>query len=383
MKILTPLLVLTYVLNKAELPVVTSKMASLVNTFGVCDEAASAYCYRGSFASNLKVIDAHAKFAKEIMDRSKDRYSKAASKMYILCLLSHTRDIRWVQKGYEENYHYSLQVGDIQVALLSFMYVLYYSLVTGYSLASTAEESRDTIRSLKLKYGGWQVGLMAVLWQGVLNLQGKSEDPLVLKGEAIDETVMDPATPDTVDGALRIGFKAIIYAFCGSHQANADENMERIQDVASRLKGNGIAFWFEIYTAISCLHCARSAGRKSAAKYRKFGQQISKEVKKRIAQGCANVKQLDHLLDAELAVLAGDESNARRSYKKSIKIAEKMLLVNDAGMASERLGEYLLEGGDKAGARESLSRAIEFYSLWGSELKVESIRCKYEALLRQ
>ncbi|CAJ1947961.1 unnamed protein product [Cylindrotheca closterium] len=381
MKILSSVLVLTYVTNKAELPVVTSKMASLVNTFGVCDEAANAYCYRGSFASNLRVVDAHAKFAKVIMDRSKDRYSKAASKMYIFCLMSHTRDIRWVQKGYEENYHYSLQVGDIQMALYSFMHVLYYALVSGHSLESTSAEARHTIRSLQRMNRGWQVGLMTILWQGVLNMRGQSEDPFVLKGEAMDETAMAPASPGTVDGALRIGFKAIIFAFCGNHQANADEHIDHIQAAASQVAGNGICFWFEVYTAISCLHCARSAPGRHFQKYKRFGQQTSKRVKKWIAQGCANLKQLDLLLDAELAVLAGNDKKARQSYKKSIRTAEKMLRVNDAGLASERYGEYLLERGNKEGARGALTHAVEFYSLWGSDLKVESIRSKHEGLL--
>lgn len=380
MKILSSLLILTYVTNKAENPAVTSKMASLVNTYGVCDEAANAYCYRGTFASNLKVMDAHAKFAKRIMDRSKDRYSKAASKMYIFCLMSHTRDIRWVQKGYGENYHYSLQVGDIQMALYSFMLVLYYALVSGHSLASTSEEARATIRSLQLMNRGWQVGLMTIMWQGVMNMQGQSEDPLVLKGEAMDETVMDPASPTTMDGAMRIGSKAIIYAFCGNHQANVDEHMEVVLTAAGQLAGNAVGFWFEIYTAISCLHCARSRDRRSA-KYRKFGQRTSKKVKKWIAEGCANVQQLDLLLDAELAVLAGKAGKACKLYTKSIKTAEKMLRVNDAGLASERLGEYLVSRGDGEGARDALLRSIEFYSLWGSDLKVESIRSKHGELL--
>ncbi|CAJ1970190.1 unnamed protein product [Cylindrotheca closterium] len=263
MKILSSLLILTYMTNKTELPAVTSKMASLVNTFGVCDEAANAYCYRGSFATN-------AKFAKRIMDRSKDRYSKAASKMYIYCLMSHTRDIQWVQKAYEENYHYSLQVGDVQMALYCFMHVLDYALVTGHSLESTAAEARHTIRSLQLMNRGWQIDLMRILWQGVLNMQGQSEDPFVLKGEAMDETAMAPASPGTLDGALRIGFKAIIFAFCGNHQANADEHMDHIQAAAIQLAGNGTGFWYEIYTAISCLHCARSASGGQFQKYKRF-----------------------------------------------------------------------------------------------------------------
>ncbi|CAJ1968113.1 unnamed protein product [Cylindrotheca closterium] len=382
MKILSTLLVLTYMTNKAELPTVTSKMASLVNTFGVCDEAGNAYVFRGTYATDLRVIDAHGKFAKGIMDRSKDRYSKAASRMYVLCMMSHTRDIRWVLKGYEENYHYSLQVGDIQAALYSNMLLLYYALVSGHSLKSTAAEARNRIRSLQRRNRGWQVGLMTILWQGVLNMQGQSEDPFVLKGEAMDETAMPPASPDTVDGALRLGIKAIIFAFCGNHQANADEHMDQIQAASIQNAGNSIGFWFEIYTAISCLHCARSASGRQCQKYKRFGKHISKKVKRWIAQGCANVKQLDLLLDAEFAVLAGNDKKAGQLYKKSIKTAEHMPRVSDAGLASERYGEYLLGIGDTEGARDALSHALEFYSRWGSDLKVESIRSKHEELLR-
>ena len=224
---------------------------------------------------------------------------------------------------------------------------------------------------------------MTILWQGVLNLQGQSEDPLVLKGEAMDETMIEPATTSTVDGAMRIGFKAIMFAFYGNHQANVDEHMEHIQAAVVQVAGNGIRFWFEIYTAISCLHCARSATGRQLAKYKTFGVQTSKKVKNWIAEGCGNVKHLDLLLDAELAVLAGNAKKARQSYKKSIRTAEKMLRVNDAGLASERYGEYLLEQqGDRKGAREALTHAIEFYALWGSDLKVESIRSKHEELLR-
>ncbi|CAJ1959581.1 unnamed protein product [Cylindrotheca closterium] len=382
MKILSTLLVLVYVSNKIELPVVTSKMVALVNEFGVCDEAANAYAYRGGMATNLKVIDAHAKCTQIIMERSKDRYSKAASKLYIDCLQSYTHDIRSVQDSLYENYHYSSQVGDIQMSLYSYMVFLKFEVVNGRSLRAASEETRENIRNIKRMNRGWQVHLMSIMFQAILNMLGQSEDPLVLKGEAMDETVLDdPAACDNLGDALRHGFKGIIFAFCGNHQANAEETLEKIPFIVEATSGNAIRLWFEIYVAISCLHCARSSDKRSS-KYRRYGKQTSKKTKIWIAQGCPNLKQLDLLLDAELAVLDKNPMKARRFYRASIEAGKKGYRVNDAGMASERLGEYLLSINDRDGAKEALVEAMELYSMWESDHKVESIRSKHEELIR-
>ncbi|CAJ1958856.1 unnamed protein product [Cylindrotheca closterium] len=381
MKVLSTLLVLVYVSDKRELPQVTLKMVALVNEFGVCDEAANGYAYRGGMASNLKVIDAYAKFTQTVMERSKDRYSKAATKMYLGCLQSFTHDIRSVQKGYYENYHYSSQVGDIQMSLYSFMMVLYYELVSGRSLRAAADETRETIRNIKSMNRGWQVHLMSIMFQVILNMQGQSEDPLVLKGEAIDEALLDPEASGGLDYTLLHGFKGIIFTFCGNHRANAEETLEKMPFLVDAISGNAIAFWFQIYVAISCLHCARSCGKRSS-KYRRYGKETSKKTKTWIAQGCPNLKQLDLLMDAELAVLANDPAKACRVYRRSVEVGKKVHRPNDAGLASERLGEFLLSINDKDGAKAALLEAMDLYSLWESDYKVESIRSKHEELLR-
>mmetsp|Transcript_45890 Transcript_45890/g.111166 ORF Transcript_45890/g.111166 Transcript_45890/m.111166 type:complete len:364 (+) Transcript_45890:72-1163(+) len=356
-------------------------MVALVNKHGVCIEAANAYGIRGAFATNLEVIEAHAKCAHTIMEQSKDRYAKAATTVYIFCLFSFTRDIRWVQKNLFENYHYGLRVGDIQMAMYSYMMGLYYELVNGRSLVAVTEETRETIAQIKVMNRASQLDLLAVLFQSMLNMKGESEDPLVLKGEAMDETALDPASMTTWNDALIVGYKGLLNAYCGNHQANAEEILEKMPYVIKEIGGDGIVMWLDIYVAVSCLHVARSRGKRSP-KYRKHGQNISKKVKRWIAQGCPNLLHLDYLLNAELAVLKGDFKKAVKSYKTSIKIGEKMGRVNDAGLASERLGEYLLEKKDGAGARKALLNSIEFYKLWASDYKVESVRSKHEEVLR-
>ncbi|CAJ1964391.1 unnamed protein product [Cylindrotheca closterium] len=279
-------------------------------------------------------------------------------------------------------YHYGLQVGDIQMAIYSYMMGLYYELVCGRSLVTVTEETRETMAHLKAMNCDSQMELLSVLFQSMLNMKGEAEDPLVLKGEAMDETALDPASITSWNDALIIGYKGILNAYCGNHQANAEEILEKMPFVRDEVGANAIIMWLDIYVAVSCLHCARSRGKRSG-KYRKHGQNISKTVKAWIAQGCPNFLHLDYLLDAEFAVLKGDFKKACKCYKLSIKIGEKMGRINDAGLASsERLGEYLLEKKDRDGAWKALLRSIEFYKLWASDYKVESVRSTHEEFLR-
>jgi len=182
MKVLSAMIPMTYATNKNELCSVTSKMVTLVNKYGVCIEAANAYGIRGAFATNLEVIEAHAIFAQTILDQSIDRYAKAATTLYIYCLFSFTRKIRTVQKGLFDNYHYSLQVGDIQVAIYSYMMGLYYEIVCGRSLVAATEETRETMAHIKaMGNRGSQMELLSILFQCMLNMQGQSEDPQRLR----------------------------------------------------------------------------------------------------------------------------------------------------------------------------------------------------------
>ncbi|KAL3938554.1 MAG: hypothetical protein SGBAC_006555 [Bacillariaceae sp.] len=381
MKVLSAMITLTYATNKKELCSVTSKMVALVKKYGVCIEAANAYGIRGAFATNLEVIEAHAKFAHTIMNQSKDKYAKAGTKLYIFCLFSFTRDIRWVQKNLFENYHYSLQVGDMQMTVYSYLLGLYYEVVCGRSLVSVVEETRETMTHIKGMNRGSQMDLLSVIFQSMLNIKGESEDPLVLKGEAMDETALDSASIDSWHGALIVGYKGFLNTYCGNHQGNAEEILDKMPYVREEVGGDGIVMWLDIYVAVSCLHCARTRSKKRA-KYRRHGWNISNQVKKWIAQGCPNLLHLDYLLNAELAVLKGEFKKACKYYKLSIKIGEKMGRVNDAGLASERLGEYLLEKKDRDGARTALLQSIEFYKLWESDYKVGSVRSRHEEVLR-
>ena len=227
-----------------------------------------------------------------------------------------------------------------------------------------------------------QIGFMAILWQGILNLMGHSDKPTVLTGEAMDQQLCIELATST-DNPVLLGwvqaFQSVLNVFFGDHRTGAEVAMSKGKNLARVVHSHLLAATDPFYRGISLFDMARKTKK---ILYRIRAHKVARTIKGWVRKGNPNVKHLDVFLDAEASALAGNTEKTRKFYEKSVVVAARGGFVQHAALANERYGEYLLhEMKLQEDAAYRFDEAIKFYSEWGS-CKAEMLREKYADLPR-
>ncbi len=82
-----------------------------------------------------------------------------------------------------------------------------------------------------------------------------------------------------------------------------------------------------------------------------------------------NCRDKQHLLEAELASVSGQNDLAYAHYTSSIALAEKSDFLFQQALTHERLGFHLHRVGEPEKARRHLDKAVNMYSHWGARGK--------------
>jgi hypothetical protein len=132
---------------------------------------------------------------------------------------------------------------------------------------------------------------------------------------------------------------------------------------------------------LSCFEMARTHPKKRS--YKKHAIKARTMIKSWLKMKNPNVQHFEALLDAEMAALAGNKKKkvqvAEKFYQSAIATAARGGFTQDAALANERYGEFMLTVKlDKDDANYYFEQSIKFYAEWGATKKVEmlQLRCK-------
>ena len=101
------------------------------------------------------------------------------------------------------------------------------------------------------------------------------------------------------------------------------------------------------------------------------------------AKSCIeNFEHLDLIMEAELARLQNDMSEALRLYERAIAAAKTSGFRRDEAVANELAAKYLLDIGLAKAAEGYLTTAHYLYYRWGASRKTEQLEQKYPLILR-
>jgi hypothetical protein len=169
-----------------------------------------------------------------------------------------------------------------------------------------------------------------------------------------------------------------MYAIFGEHKKGADLSISNGYDMATLSVGSPMYQVSLFFGGISSFEMARKTKER---KYKKNANKIHSTIKSWVRKGNPNALRYDRLLDAEKAAIDGKSKAAHNHYQSAVVLAARGGYVNDAALANERYGEYLLHVMlDKQAAVFRLEEAIKFYSEWGALKKVELLREQYADL---
>jgi tetratricopeptide (TPR) repeat protein len=241
---------------------------------------------------------------------------------------------------------------------------------TGESLISIVEEVvhiQDLANDYKHRY---MEMFITPLLQACYNLMGRSDNPLVLNGDAMEEGQWAALFAESRD--LLSNYAILFKMYVAIYMNELDH--ARLLLIPLRKSGyTGIVpYIHKIYVFLQGLMLAGSSQRSFVGSWR--AQRCLKYLERASLQCPENHINKVFLLSAELAAAAGDYEKAGHLFDKAIGYAEKEGFLNEQALAFEKAARMYLLVGRSAESTAYFGKAINVYRQWGAEAKVKQLQ---------
>ncbi len=282
-----------------------------------------------------------------------------------------------------EAYRKGLETGDLEYAGIAAFSFAGYSFWVGRNLMAIESEIREYMPSVKRLNQEIPQHWYEMIWQAVLNLMGRSKNPLRLIGEVYDENKMLPIHMETNErvGICYLHFIKLFICYLFGEHEEAVQNAVIAERYLEGQVGTMTVPIFYCFDSLSRLALYESALKKQR-----------KEILKKVAGNQRKLKQIvkhspmNHfhkwcLVKAELARLTGNEHKALDYYKQSLRFAKQNRYVQDEALANELIARFYYKKGDLKIARVFIKDAHYNYIKWGAAAKAKHLEQESVELL--
>ena len=284
-----------------------------------------------------------------------------------------------------------LRTGDAESACWDLYLHCVVNATRGEPLSTVSEDCRSGIVYMVALERRFQESGTRILWQTVLNLMDESLDDVTvtqLTGIAMDEKLLLQENEFSKVAEIYRLCKIILHTYIGEFEEAAQ--LAIVQGDRMLKESPGATFgMIDPYFRGLCLYAAaKYTGR---ASYKRHGNKARAMLQRWLKKGNPNIAHHLKLLDAEHSSCSiksdpKDVEQVKKLYAEACQLASDMGFVQDAGMAYERYGEYLLTSSsfsknDMEDAAKQLANAVDCYARWGAAAKVKRLEDKYRSVL--
>lgn len=227
----------------------------------------------------------------------------------------------------------------------------------------------SSFRDLSVRYRLYLTLGLGVCLQVVLNFMGKSDNPLILTGDILNEEVAlnEAKAKNEVAHLLILVSKQSLAIYM--------DNMPIAQAMSAKLqrfrKGDMFPFLrtkFAFQEAFVAARLAHTSNRQRKLAIRKLS------MLKVFAERCPqNYQNKVLLVEAELAASLGNADDALIKYQQAIQCATNHNFIHEQGLACERRACLLRDLGRPDEARACFRQASACYASWGAQVKVDQL----------
>jgi len=285
---------------------------------------------------------------------------------------------------YLSGYQSGLETGDLENAMFCITYHCDVALHTGRPLSLISADFEAFTQQMKDFELEYNYQITTVPWQLALNLMGRSADPLVLTGRAMDQDAMLAAGAQVPFlRSLTCAARMLLAYYFGEFHL-AWEMVEATRDLPKTNLGQYVVWRCSLFEGLTAFALAHESEEKVWVRRALI---VMKRVKKWIAKGNVNCVHFMHLLQAEKAALQGQEQAARAAYDLAISLAARNGFSNDQALAYERAGIYFISVSRSAELEKSergsfwashyLTNAYKLYSAWEAWGKTNQLKEAY------
>ncbi len=282
-------------------------------------------------------------------------------------------------------YQSGVETGDFECAGYAAYNVCYNSFSAGEELTQleqkTATYSKATNQIRRKSPSNW----LAILWQTILNLLDRSENPSRLVGRVCNEEEALSHAIAVKDGTviqiLYLHKVMLCYLFEEHHQAVQTAILARkhFEEVSA------ITFLpiFCFYHSLALLSLSLDASNSEKAAWLNCVNTNQEKMQKWAEHAPMNYLHKFYLVEAEKAGVLGQFLEAEEFYERAIQGARENEYIQEEALAYELAAKHYLARGREKFAQLYMKEAHYCYERWGAMAKVKDLETRYPQFFSQ
>ncbi|MBU0992664.1 MAG: SpoIIE family protein phosphatase, partial [Proteobacteria bacterium] len=280
-------------------------------------------------------------------------------------------------------YQKGIEAGQLEYACMSLYRYDTVAVRIDKGLVEIEQDMKKHNRILKKHRQVPPILLHNIYWQMTLNLIGKSDDPVVFKGDAFNEFYEEKTFKEsrnfTAMAILYVAKFDLLYMFHRYEEAFLLH--EKTWEYINNVKGTSQMRWMNDIGSLIMLSLCDTA---SPEKKKVFLEKVSENQKifKTWSDASPDNFLQDYLLvEAEQARVSGKYIEAEDFYDQAIRHSQKQGYLKLEALANERAFLFYLARGRTKIAAVYLTEALQCYNRWNAYAKVRHIKENYGYLL--
>jgi histidine kinase len=283
--------------------------------------------------------------------------------------------VRNTLRPLQQSFQIGMETGLIEFACVNTNIYCIQSFLCGRPLDRVEEETRAYSELYRQFKQETNYNYNEVFRQAMLNLLGRSSDPVKLSGEAYDEDKMLAQNEERSDktGTFFIHFNKMLLAYYfrrfDEARLHAQESRKRLDAVLAKFEIPNQHF----YEALTLLAVAeRSSGMERLKLIARARMDIAK-LKRWGKYAPENYRHKYDLCSAELARIQGHTDRAWLAYDRAVAGASENDYLHEQALAYELAGRFYASSGRKVLAEFHLKAAYNAYREWGAKAKLRDL----------
>ena len=276
--------------------------------------------------------------------------------------------------------HYTgIETGDFEFGSYNTFFYSSHAFHAGRPLAEVEQEMGRFSTACRQIHQLQTVIYISIYHQTVLNLQGRSRDPLRLTGEAADESEMLPLLNESNDTLATFYLYCCKLILCYLFEDYAEA--VRCADLAGKVSKSipssvaiPTCYYFDSLSRLALVRNSDDASKRRAMVKVDANQAL---VKKWMETAPMNHACKYYLVAAEQAAVRGETDAAAENYDLAILHAAQNGYINEEALASELAAKFWLARGRREFAALFMQKAHLCYESWGAFGKIEQLSVAY------
>jgi signal transduction histidine kinase len=285
--------------------------------------------------------------------------------------------------GLIEGFQSGISTGDIEYACYIAAGYCQYVLWSGEHLQSVYTTQYKYICYLQKNKQAVNLEVSQIWNQFACNLMGDNEIPYSLKGRSFDETARLSILKSTNNKTLIVNvyLSKLILLYLFKDYWGSVKVAKLAEECQESISGQVNIAQYNLYYSLALLAHYPATIKTEQKQYLKKVASHQKQMKTWAHHAPMNFQHKYDLVEAEKALVLGQNEIAITYYERAIKGAKEQGFIQEEALANERAAEFYLALGREKVAKTYMTEAYYCYIRWGAVAKVRDLEETYPHLI--